>query len=53
MALMLDSAEQLHVPLPLTSLSRQMFQAAIAKVMEKTISAARFASWKSLLRLKW
>jgi len=31
MSLMLDSAEQMHVPLPLTSLSRQMFQAAIAK----------------------
>jgi 3-hydroxyisobutyrate dehydrogenase/2-hydroxy-3-oxopropionate reductase len=31
MSLMLDSAEQLHVPLPLTALSRQMFQAAIAK----------------------
>ena len=31
MSLMLDSAEQMRVPLPLTSLSRQMFQAAIAK----------------------
>jgi 3-hydroxyisobutyrate dehydrogenase-like beta-hydroxyacid dehydrogenase len=31
MSLMLDSAEQMNVPLPLTSLSRQMFQAAIAK----------------------
>jgi 3-hydroxyisobutyrate dehydrogenase-like beta-hydroxyacid dehydrogenase len=31
MSLMLDSAAQMHVPLPLTSLSRQMFQAAIAK----------------------
>jgi 3-hydroxyisobutyrate dehydrogenase-like beta-hydroxyacid dehydrogenase len=31
MSLMLESAEQLHVPLPLTALSRQMFQAAIAK----------------------
>jgi 3-hydroxyisobutyrate dehydrogenase-like beta-hydroxyacid dehydrogenase len=31
MSLMLDSAEKMHVPLPLTSLSRQLFQAAIAK----------------------
>jgi 3-hydroxyisobutyrate dehydrogenase-like beta-hydroxyacid dehydrogenase len=31
MSLMLQSAEEMHVPLPLTALSRQMFQAAIAK----------------------
>jgi 3-hydroxyisobutyrate dehydrogenase/2-hydroxy-3-oxopropionate reductase len=31
MSLMLESADQLHVPLPLTSLSRQLFQEAIAK----------------------
>jgi 3-hydroxyisobutyrate dehydrogenase-like beta-hydroxyacid dehydrogenase len=31
MSLMLDSAEQLQVPLPLTSLSRQLFQEAVAK----------------------
>jgi 3-hydroxyisobutyrate dehydrogenase/2-hydroxy-3-oxopropionate reductase len=29
--LMLDSANELHVPLPLTGLTQQMFQAAIAK----------------------
>ena len=29
--LMLDSANELHVPVPLTALTRQMFQAAIAK----------------------
>jgi 3-hydroxyisobutyrate dehydrogenase/2-hydroxy-3-oxopropionate reductase len=28
--LMLDAAEELDVPLPLTALTRQMFQAAIA-----------------------
>jgi 3-hydroxyisobutyrate dehydrogenase/2-hydroxy-3-oxopropionate reductase len=31
MSLMLESADQLHVPLPLTSLSKQLFQKAIAK----------------------
>jgi 3-hydroxyisobutyrate dehydrogenase/2-hydroxy-3-oxopropionate reductase len=29
--LMLDSGEELNVPLPLTALTRQMFQAAISK----------------------
>jgi 3-hydroxyisobutyrate dehydrogenase/2-hydroxy-3-oxopropionate reductase len=29
--LMLDSANELHVPLPLTALTHQMFQASIAK----------------------
>jgi 3-hydroxyisobutyrate dehydrogenase/2-hydroxy-3-oxopropionate reductase len=31
MSLMLESADQLHVPLPLTSLSKRLFQEAIAK----------------------
>ena len=29
--LMLDSANELHVPLPLTGLTQQMFRAAIAR----------------------
>ena len=36
---MLESGQELNVPLPLTGLTRQLFQTAIPPVMETKISA--------------
>jgi 3-hydroxyisobutyrate dehydrogenase-like beta-hydroxyacid dehydrogenase len=44
--LMLDSANELGVPVPLTALTRQMFQAAIAKGMATRTSARRSRCWR-------
>ena len=45
--LALESGKELDVPLPLTGLTQQMFQAAIAKGYGEMISAPLSRCWKS------